>query len=83
MNSTDIIMRKISLIILSCLFAMTSMAQEEMSIQAAIDACVAMRDAVAADDKDGIKQHDCGRETCAYQKEYDGSRERGRAQDSP
>ncbi len=56
MNSTDIIMRKISLIILSCLFAMTSMAQEEMSIQSAIDACMAMRDAVAADDKDGIKQ---------------------------
>ena len=56
MYSTDIIMRKISLIILSCLFVMTSMAQEEMSIQAAIDACVAMRDAVAADDKDGISR---------------------------
>lgn len=53
-------MRLISFIIFCFLCAMKTIAQNEsvdsMSIQSAFDACIAMRDAVAADDSVAIKQ---------------------------
>lgn len=58
-------MKKYFTIVFLSFLAMNGFAQEVMSIQDAIDACVAMRDAVAADNKDAIRQsanklRDCG-----------------------